>query len=258
MLWFRSEHRLIACAPSRFETFSFARCNGVQLRSAHRFGGLCLCACGQPSAVFRQSGGRSTAPTTGSTRKSADLPQRVSRTHGCRLLVVWLMSLAWALTTLTPDMSAQSKGHKGKPPKAAPTSSPAEQSLTNIPLPIGHEAKGLVLPDFDTDGHLRGKFEAGTARRIDQEHVGFENLKIITFTPEDQQDLRIDMSTSVLDLKTRILSSKARTIIQRADFNIAGDSVEFDTNNKTGRLIGNVKMVITDKSHLTATPSPKE
>ena len=115
-----------------------------------------------------------------------------------------------------------------------------------------------MLPDFDAEGHLRGKFEAGTAHRIDQEHVGFQQLKITTYTPEDQPDLRIDMSTSVLDLKTRILSSKARTTIQRADFNIAGDSVEFDTNSKTGRLIGNVKMVITDKSHLTATPSPKE
>ena len=38
------------------------------------------------------------------------------------------------------------------------------------------------------------------------------------------------------------------------DFNIAGDSVEFDTNSRTGRLIGNVKMVITDKAHLTAKP----
>jgi hypothetical protein len=157
-----------------------------------------------------------------------------------------------------PYASAQSKGHKGKPrAKAAPSASP-EQSLTNIPLPIGHEAKGLVLPDFDGDGHLRGKFEAGTAHRIDEGHVGFEQLKITTYTPEDQQDLRIDMSTSVLDLNTRILSSKARTTIQRADFNIAGDSVEFDTNSRTGRLIGNVKMVITDKSHLTAKPGANE
>ena len=84
---------------------------------------------------------------------------------------------------------------------AAPSASPGEQSLTNIPLPIGHEAKGLVLPDFDGDGHLRGKFEAGTAHRIDQEHIGFKQLKITTYTPENQQDLRIDMSTSVLDLK---------------------------------------------------------
>src|SRR6266850_5188441 len=183
----------------------------------------------------------------------------LNRLSRCWFLVILLLSVVLGVSILAPYASAQSKGRKGKPPaKAAPSSSSGEQSLTNIPLPIGHEAKGLVLPDFDPEGHLRGKFEAGTARRIDREHVGFEQLKIYTYTPEDQPDLRIDMSTSVLDLKTRILSSKARTTIQRADFNIAGDSVEFDTNSKTGRLIGNVKMVITDKSHLTATPGPKE
>jgi hypothetical protein len=195
----------------------------------------------------------------GSERRPAGLPIRVIRTSRCWFLAILLLSVVLVVSSLAPYASAQSKGRKGKPPaKAAPSSSSGEQSLTNIPLPIGHEAKGLVLPDFDPEGHLRGKFEAGTARRIDQEHVGFEQLKIYTYTPEDQPDLRIDMSTSVLDLKTRILSSKARTTIQRADFNIAGDSVEFDTNSKTGRLIGNVKMVITDKSHLTATPGPKE
>ena len=179
---------------------------------------------------------------------------RVNRPY-LRWISIWLLSAVLSILIGLPDALAQSKGRKGKPrAKAGPSSSPGEQSLTNIPLPIGHEAKGLVLPDFDGDGHLRGKFEAGTAHRIDQEHIGFEQLKITTFTPEDQQDLRIDMSTSVLDLKTRILSSKARTTIQRADFNIAGDSVDFDTNSRTGRLIGNVKMVITDKSRFTAKP----
>ena len=179
---------------------------------------------------------------------------RVNRPY-LRWISIWLLSAVLSILIGLPDALAQSKGRKGKPrAKAGPSSSPGEQSLTNIPLPIGHEAKGLVLPDFDGDGHLRGKFEAGTAHRIDQEHIGFEQLKITTFTPEDQQDLRIDMSTSVLDLKTRILSSKARTTIQRADFNIAGDSVDFDTNSRTGRLTGNVKMVITDKSRLTAKP----
>jgi hypothetical protein len=147
---------------------------------------------------------------------------------------------------------AQSKGHKRKQGRATatPAGSPGEQSLTNIPLPIGHEAKGLVLPDFDSEGHLRGRFEAGTAHRIDEGHVGFQDLKITTYTPESQPDLKIDMHTSVLDLKTRILSSQERTTIERADFNIAGDSVQFDTNTRTGRLIGNVKMVITDQSRL--------
>ena len=192
-------------------------------------------------------------------RKPAGLLVQMSRISRCWFLAIRVSSVVLSLLILVANASAQSKGRKGKPrANAAPSASPGEQSLTNIPLPIGHEAKGVVLPDFDGDGHLRGKFEAGTAHRIDEGHVGFAQLKITTYTPEDQQDLRIDMSTSVLDLKTRILSSKSRTTIHRADFNIAGDSVEFDTNNKTGRLIGNVKMVITDKSHLTATPSPKE
>ena len=191
----------------------------------------------------------------GSKGRSAGLPVRMSHASRCWFLSIWLLSVVLGLLILTPNALAQSKGRKGKPrAKAAPSASPGEQSLTNIPLPIGHEAKGLVLPDFDGEGHLRGKFEAGTAHRIDEGHIGFEQLKITTYTPEDQPDLKIDMSTSVLDLKTRILSSKARTTIQRSDFNIAGDSVEFDTNERTGRLIGNVKMVITDKSRLTAKP----
>jgi hypothetical protein len=195
----------------------------------------------------------------GNQRRPAGVPVQMDRSSRCWFLAVYALSVALTLLLFVANASAQSKGHKGKPHgKAAPSASSGEQSLTNIPLPIGHEAKGLVLPDFDTDGHLRGKFEAGTARRIDEGHVGFEQLKITTYTPENQQDLRIDMSTSILDLKTRVLSSKARTTIQRADFNIVGDSVEFDTDSKTGRLIGNVKMVITDKSHLTAKPDTHE
>src|ERR1700755_1322837 len=122
------------------------------------------------------------------------------------------------LLMLIPAGSLFFKTEKPEAPKkkrgagsAAASGSPGEISLTNIPLPIGHEAKGLVLPDFNTEGKLRAKFEAGTAHRIDQEHIGFRQLKITTFTPDSQTDLRVDMHTSVLDLKTRILSSQERT-----------------------------------------------
>src|SRR6476646_10561639 len=184
------------------------------------------------------------------------LPSRSGRAGYWSWLVCILLVLLSALM-LAPQVPGQSKGHRKKA-RATPTPSPGEQSLTNIPLPIGHEAKGLVLPDFDANGHLRGRFEAGTAHRMDQEHVGFQHLKITTYTPQSEPDLQIDMNTSVLDLKTRILTSQERTTIRRSDFNITGDSVLFDTNSKTGRLVGNVKMVITDKSHLTAKPNTSE
>jgi hypothetical protein len=183
----------------------------------------------------------------------------VTRSYLRRVLSFWVASVLMCVVIAASQVSGQSKGGKKKAGTSATAGgSPGDQSLTNIPLPIGHEAKGLVLPDFDGDGRLRGKFEAGTAHRIDQEHVGFQHLKITTYTPESQTDLQIDMKTSVLDLKTRILSSRERTTIQRSDFNIAGDSVQFDTNSKTGRLSGNIKMVITDKSHLTGKPNTTE
>src|SRR5437870_11973103 len=189
--------------------------------------------------------------------RSASSPQRVRPMADWGGWSLWLFLMLLSIAVMASHVFAQSKGHKKKQTRAgaAPSVSPGEQSLTNIPLPIGHEAKGLVLPDFDGEGHLRGRFEAGTAHRIDEEHVGFQQLKITTYTPENRTDLKIDMQTSVLDLKTRILTSQERTTIQRADFNIAGDSVEFDTNTKTGRLIGNVKMVITGQSQLAGKTS---
>jgi lipopolysaccharide assembly outer membrane protein LptD (OstA) len=164
------------------------------------------------------------------------------------LFATLLISILFAIQ---PAFAAKPKGgRKVKTATATPTASPGQQNLTNIPLPIGHEAKGLVLPDFDAEGHLRGRFEAESARRLDEYHIGFHSLKITTFTPENQPDLTIELSDSVLNLNTRVLSSNERTIIKRSDFNIAGDSVEFDTNTRVGRMVGNVKMVITSQSQL--------
>jgi hypothetical protein len=174
---------------------------------------------------------------------------RSARFYPGRVLVSLLSVF---LLSILPLVSLAKENEKEKLAEPSPNNSAApsdELNLTNIPLVVGHEAKGLVLPDFDRNGHLRGKFEAGIARRIDEEHVGFRSLKITTYTTENTPDLIIEMNNSVLDLKTRVLTSTERTTIARADFNIAGDIVEFDTNTRTGKLTGNVKMIITDQSH---------
>jgi lipopolysaccharide export system protein LptC len=127
---------------------------------------------------------------------------------------------------------------------------PPTTDLTAIPLPVGHEAKGLVLPNFDADGKLTAKLEAGAAKRIDENHVLFTALKLTTFTPQSQPDLSIEMLDSVFDLKTRVVVSQHRATIKRADFDISGDAVEFDTVARHGKLVGNVKMVITAKNEI--------
>src|SRR5437899_1356811 len=121
---------------------------------------------------------------------------------------ILLLSIA---LVLEPAMGAKPKGKKQKLVSATPSTSPGEQSLANIPLPVGHVAKGLVLPDFDLQGHLRGRFEAVSAKRLDEYHIGFNSLKITTYTPENQPDLTIELSESILNLNTRIMCSNVRT-----------------------------------------------
>jgi hypothetical protein len=166
------------------------------------------------------------------------------------LLSICLLSVLPSANDACAEKAQGKEKKKQAAARATPSGSAGEQSLTNIPLPIGHEAKGLVLPDFDSEGRLRGRFEAERARRLDEEHVAFRGLKITTYTPENKIDLTVEMSDSVLDLKTRILSSKERSTVTRSDFNIVGDSVQFDTNARTGKMMGNVKMVITSQSQL--------
>ncbi len=136
-------------------------------------------------------------------------------------------------------------------PKKAESPGKAPASLTNIPLPVGQEAKGLVLPDFDLQGHLRARFEAVTAKRTDNDHLHFNGLKMTTFTAENATELLIDMPVSTLDLNSRVITSQERTKVARADFEITGDRMTFDTVARKGTLVGNVKMVIKEQSKLT-------
>ena len=139
---------------------------------------------------------------------------------------------------------------------AQPSPSPSvnPRAFSTIPLPIGQEAKGLILPDFDLQGRMRARFEAGVAKRIDEQHLEFRGMKLTTFTPESAIDLLIEMPVSTLDLTTRVITSSQRTTVQRRDFTISGDRMEFDTQARKGTLIGNVKMVITDQSELLQKP----
>lgn len=152
------------------------------------------------------------------------------------------------------SMAQKVKKNPGKK-KAYASATPTPGPGAQVPLPIGHEAKGLIFPDIDENGILRGRFNAGTARRVDENHMDFQDLKITTFTEQQQPDLLVEMSKSTLDLETRILSSPTPTRIKRADFEVAGDRADFDTARRQGTLSGHVKMIITDAQKYSK-PSP--
>src|SRR5437868_14903500 len=103
-----------------------------------------------------------------------------------RVLFVGL--IAASLLVAPADFAQQSKKHGGKKNKdqeaAAQSAIPSPGSGGEDPLPIAHEAKGLVLRDIDASGRLRGKYVAGTARRVAQDHMRCRDLAITVYTED--------------------------------------------------------------------------
>lgn len=139
--------------------------------------------------------------------------------------------------------------------KAAPSPTPGAAkdgvNLKDIPLTVGHEAKGLVLPNYDLQGNLLGRFEAGTAARIDDNHIRFTDLKIVSYDAKEKPDFNVVMQDAVLNLETRVIDSNKKTNIKRADFEIVGDKVQFNTATRYGTLTGNVHMTIYNQKELS-------
>lgn len=161
-------------------------------------------------------------------------------------LLLAILSCAAVAGEKTPKPEVETKVK----PKARPK---PEEGVTSVPIVAGHDAKGLVLPDFDHLGRMRGKLEAGLTKRLDDEHVEFKSVKFTTFVPETQTpDLQIVMNSSVFNLKTQVLNSSERTTVKRADFEIAGDTMQFEMISRKGTLTGNVKMVVRGKAKMPA------
>jgi hypothetical protein len=149
----------------------------------------------------------------------------------------------------TPSAAAEPKK---KPPRPKP-----EEGIKDVPIATGHDAKGLVLPDFDREGRMRGKLQAGVTRRLDDQNIEFLGVKFTTFTVETEKpDLEISMDKSVFNLKTQVLTSNVRSTVKRADFEVAGDTMKFEMVTRLGSLEGNVRMVVRGKAR-TPEDEPK-
>ena len=147
-----------------------------------------------------------------------------------------------------PEKTAKSEAAPPKPQKKERPK--PQEGLTNIPIPAGHDARGLVLPEFDLLGNLRGKLEAGVTRRLDDERVEFQGVKFTTFTVDKQTEMEIVMRTSIFNLKTQVLNSLERTTVKRTDFEVAGDTMQFEMLTRKSTLTGNVKMVVHGKARV--------
>jgi len=131
----------------------------------------------------------------------------------------------------------------------------------SLPLVEGQPSKGLKIPYRDADGKLQMVFLIGVASRIDEDHVQMSSMYVQSYDDKGEPEMDIDLPTSVFDLSAHVLTSQARTTIKREDFEISGDSVEFNTITKEAKLVGHVHVVVydaqDDKSENSKAPKPE-
>jgi len=159
-------------------------------------------------------------------------------------------------------LAAEKKPSKsqGKTPTPTPITAPTkktrpkpEEGIKDVPIPEGHDARGLVLPEYDIQGRLRGKLQAGVTRRLDPQNVEFQGVKFTTYLPETETpNLDITVDKAVFNLKTQGLTSNVRSTVKRSDFEVSGDSMRFEMLTRQSTIEGNVKMIVRGKAR---TPS---
>jgi len=127
-----------------------------------------------------------------------------------------------------------------------------------MPFPVGHGGSGVKIPSHDAKGNLQMNFEIGTAFRVDEGHLKMEDLKIETFDDAGKLDMVIEMPESLMDLKTRILTSENPVKIHRSDFEVTGGNLIFNTTTRQGKFSGPVRMLIFNRERLASPDKEKQ
>ena len=129
---------------------------------------------------------------------------------------------------------------------------PKSDRKIDIPIPVGHDAKGLRLPMRNEQGKLQFVLDVEKVRRVDQANVEMHNSVIQTY--DDQTGARsakIEMIDSVMNTETNVLTTHDPVIVSRDDFRLTGDSAVFNTKTRQGKVIKNVRLIIYNRDELT-------
>jgi hypothetical protein len=127
---------------------------------------------------------------------------------------------------------------------------PVSQEAITIPVPEGQDVMGIRIPHHNANGELIMLITAEVARRADGEEVEMERMKIDLWD-EDRAHSWLEMPKSRFNMGSRILSGNDGALIEREDFRIEGQNLEFDLAAQKGIMRGKVTMTIKQAEQLT-------
>lgn len=123
--------------------------------------------------------------------------------------------------------------------QGAPDNKSTNGQKIDLPVPIGEPVKGIKIPQYDENGKLTMNLIADDAKKLDDSHVEFGKLKV-QFSGNDEKDIVVEIPHSILNLESKVLVADSETTITRDDFQIVGQSAEFNTSSRRGEFKGRV------------------
>ena len=119
----------------------------------------------------------------------------------------------------------------------------------DLPVPIGHDVKGLRLPVRNDQGKVEMLFDMESARRLDDQNIEMHTVTIQTYNQQTfKPDAKIDLKSSTMNLDTEVITTKEPVRITRDDFFLTADSGDFNSKTRHGTVFGNIHLVIYNRN----------
>lgn len=154
-----------------------------------------------------------------------------------------LPALALQAETPAPAPKEEAADAGKKDSKTASTGATDDTAAMTAMMIQGQPVKGMKYAHRDENDKVVMEFETDVANKIDEENIEMQVLKILSYDDEGKQ-ITIDMPLAIFNVTTRVLTGKDRTVIKRDDFEIIGETGEFNTKTRYAKFTGNVKMTI--------------
>jgi hypothetical protein len=156
-------------------------------------------------------------------------------------LAVKILALIWIIGSAAAPGLADNNG---------------ESRRIDLPVPIGHDVKGLRVPVRNDQGNIEMQFDMESARRLDDQNIEMHTATIQTYNEKTfKPDAKINLKTATMNLDTEVITTKEPVRITREDFFLTADSGEFNSKTRHGTVFGNIHLVIYNRTAFQTKPS---
>ena len=133
---------------------------------------------------------------------------------------------------------------------------PAPARRIQLPVPIGHQVKGLRVPVRNDDGKMEMQFNMESATRLNDQEVEMHMAVIQTYNQQTEEpDAKIELKTAVMNLDTDIIKTGDPVRVSREDFVLTAEGGEFNSKLRQGRVIGEVHLIIFNRDKFQTKPA---